>query len=154
MILLYLDETLTEPYKTASRESGGIGRRAGFRFLCPSGCGGSTPPFRTISLNKRSSPYGRCSGFVLDPVYKCDCGLLAAQQPPFHKVTAELPSYRTETSVCPGVENSPRPSPHGEPTRHPDTVDPLKSGYPWSQRRKGRRLKLGLGRSGPESRQR
>ena len=28
-------------------ESGGIGRRAGFRFQCPLGRGGSTPPFRT-----------------------------------------------------------------------------------------------------------
>ena len=30
------------------RESGGIGRRAGFRCLCPQGCGGSSPPFRTV----------------------------------------------------------------------------------------------------------
>ena len=28
-------------------ESGGIGRRAGFRFLWANACGGSTPPFRT-----------------------------------------------------------------------------------------------------------
>jgi hypothetical protein len=27
--------------------SGGIGRRAGFRFLCPKGCGGSSPPSPT-----------------------------------------------------------------------------------------------------------
>ena len=30
-----------------SRASGGIGRRAGFRFLCPQGRGGSSPPSRT-----------------------------------------------------------------------------------------------------------
>src|SRR3954467_12176362 len=29
------------------RASGGIGRRAGFRFLCPKGRGGSTPPSPT-----------------------------------------------------------------------------------------------------------
>ena len=31
-------------------ESGGIGRRARFRILCPQGRGGSSPPFRTNSL--------------------------------------------------------------------------------------------------------
>jgi GNAT superfamily N-acetyltransferase len=31
------------------RASGGIGRRAGFRFLCPQGRGGSTPPSPTSS---------------------------------------------------------------------------------------------------------
>jgi hypothetical protein len=31
------------------RASGGIGRRAGFRFLCPKGRGGSTPPSPTTS---------------------------------------------------------------------------------------------------------
>ena len=30
-----------------TRASGGIGRRAGFRFLCPKGCGGSSPPSPT-----------------------------------------------------------------------------------------------------------
>ena len=30
------------------RASGGIGRRAGFRFLCPKGCGGSSPPSPTL----------------------------------------------------------------------------------------------------------
>src|SRR5690242_15802381 len=30
------------------RASGGIGRRAGFRFLCPQGRGGSSPPSRTL----------------------------------------------------------------------------------------------------------
>ena len=30
-----------------ARASGGIGRRAGFRFLCPKGCGGSSPPSPT-----------------------------------------------------------------------------------------------------------
>ena len=29
------------------RESGGTGRRAGFRIRWPKGCGGSNPPFRT-----------------------------------------------------------------------------------------------------------
>ena len=32
---------------TRTRASGGIGRRAGFRFLCPKGCGGSSPPSPT-----------------------------------------------------------------------------------------------------------
>ena len=31
----------------AARASGGIGRRAGFRFLCPKGCEGSSPSSRT-----------------------------------------------------------------------------------------------------------
>ena len=31
-----------------TRASGGIGRRAGFRFLCPKGCGGSSPPSPTV----------------------------------------------------------------------------------------------------------
>ena len=31
----------------STRASGGIGRRAGFRFLCPKGCGGSSPPSPT-----------------------------------------------------------------------------------------------------------
>src|SRR6201999_1769531 len=30
-----------------TRARGGIGRRAGFRFLCPQGRGGSSPPSRT-----------------------------------------------------------------------------------------------------------
>src|SRR5438552_373510 len=32
-----------------TRASRGTGRRAGFRFLCPQGCGGSSPPSRTLS---------------------------------------------------------------------------------------------------------
>src|SRR3954470_18769137 len=31
----------------STRASGGIGRRAGFRCLCPKGCGGSSPPSPT-----------------------------------------------------------------------------------------------------------
>ena len=34
-----------------TRASGGIGRRAGFRCLCPSGCEGSSPSSRTL-INK------------------------------------------------------------------------------------------------------
>ena len=41
-----LDLTALRIYIRVACESGGIGRRAGFRFLCPLGCGGSTPPFR------------------------------------------------------------------------------------------------------------
>ena len=37
-----------------SRASGGIGRRAGFRFLCPQGRGGSSPPSRTLSDVRRA----------------------------------------------------------------------------------------------------
>jgi hypothetical protein len=33
--------------------SGGIGRRAGFRFLCPQGCGGSSPPSPTNVIHDR-----------------------------------------------------------------------------------------------------
>src|SRR6476620_10636433 len=35
------------PSWLATRASGGIGRRAGFRFLCPKGCEGSSPSSRT-----------------------------------------------------------------------------------------------------------
>ena len=35
-------------YPVALRASGGIGRRAGFRCLCPKGCGGSSPPSPTV----------------------------------------------------------------------------------------------------------
>ena len=35
------------------RASGGIGRRAGFRFLCPQGRGGSTPPSPTARERRR-----------------------------------------------------------------------------------------------------
>ena len=36
-------------FGTSTRASGGIGRRAGFRFLCPKGRGGSSPPSPTDS---------------------------------------------------------------------------------------------------------
>ena len=45
-------------------ESGGIGRRARFRFLCPQGCGGSSPPFRTTLTSFFEGvrlPVGGCS---------------------------------------------------------------------------------------------
>ena len=38
-----------------TRASGGIGRRAGFRFLCPQGRGGSSPPSRTCLLDTGSA---------------------------------------------------------------------------------------------------
>ncbi len=43
---------------------GGIGRRAGFRFQCPQGRGGSTPPSRTSWKPLRSRTWGAfaCSG--------------------------------------------------------------------------------------------
>ncbi len=34
-------------YREQARASGGIGRRARFRSVCPKGRGGSTPPSRT-----------------------------------------------------------------------------------------------------------
>ena len=34
------------------RASGGIGRRARFRSVCPKGCGGSTPPSRTHVMSR------------------------------------------------------------------------------------------------------
>src|SRR4051812_34787325 len=37
----------------STRASGGIGRRAGFRCLCPKGCGGSSPPSPTITAVTR-----------------------------------------------------------------------------------------------------
>jgi hypothetical protein len=37
-----------------ARASGGIGRRAGFRFLCPKGCGGSSPPSPTKGCRQNS----------------------------------------------------------------------------------------------------
>jgi hypothetical protein len=61
---------------SSPRASGGIGRRAGFRFLCPKGCGGSSPPSRTIrwdrshnhdqtaSPSEKSSPPERLLTFV------------------------------------------------------------------------------------------
>src|SRR6266498_1848800 len=39
-----------------ARASGGIGRRAGFRFLCPQGRGGSTPPSRTAVADPTRRP--------------------------------------------------------------------------------------------------
>ena len=44
-------------YPDARRASGGIGRRAGFRCLCPKGCGGSSPPSPTD--RPRVSVHGR-----------------------------------------------------------------------------------------------
>lgn len=43
---------------------GGIGRRAGFRFQCPKGRGGSTPPSRTAESPSGPRPEGlsRCPG--------------------------------------------------------------------------------------------
>ena len=35
-----------------ARASGGIGRRAGFRFLCPQGRGGSSPPSPTLAMSR------------------------------------------------------------------------------------------------------
>src|ERR1700735_3653913 len=45
-----------------TRASGGIGRRAGFRFLCPKGCGGSSPPSPTNQPIKGLVTYvtGKC----------------------------------------------------------------------------------------------
>lgn len=45
---------------------GGIGRRAGFRFQCPKGRGGSTPPSRTMETG---SPSGR--KFWWGPGFRC-----------------------------------------------------------------------------------
>jgi hypothetical protein len=46
----------------ATRASGGIGRRARFRSVCPKGCGGSTPPSRTpcSSQSRRSEQFPAC----------------------------------------------------------------------------------------------
>src|SRR6188768_3286436 len=45
-------------HRCPTRASGGIGRRAGFRFLCPRGRGGSTPPSPTRSAtNPNVDPY-------------------------------------------------------------------------------------------------
>jgi hypothetical protein len=46
-----------EASSLGARESGGTGRRAGFRTRCPKGLGGSSPPSRTPSeLHKRKGP--------------------------------------------------------------------------------------------------
>lgn len=50
---------------------GGIGRRAGFRFQCPKGRGGSTPPSRTMETG---SPSGR--KFWWGPGFRCARGLV------------------------------------------------------------------------------
>ena len=44
-----LTESGAQPhwYAASPRASGGIGRRGGFRCLCPKGCGGSSPPSPT-----------------------------------------------------------------------------------------------------------
>src|SRR6202051_3352182 len=48
----------TVGYRDAvARASGGIGRRAGFRFLCPKGCGGSSPPSPTQGSRQNSAVY-------------------------------------------------------------------------------------------------
>src|SRR5438034_9915306 len=44
------------------RASGGIGRRAGFRFLCPKGRGGSTPPSPTVADDRRCGARSPGSG--------------------------------------------------------------------------------------------
>ena len=61
--------TLAEEYAvTRTRASGGIGRRAGFRFLCPKGCGGSSPPSptprwaRAHFADRASPPRGHIHG--------------------------------------------------------------------------------------------
>src|SRR5918992_5013643 len=41
---------------STARASGGIGRRAGFRFLCPQGRGGSSPPSPTHHMTRPSTP--------------------------------------------------------------------------------------------------
>ena len=43
----------------STRASGGIGRRAGFRCLCPKGCEGSSPSSRTINANYLSQQFWR-----------------------------------------------------------------------------------------------
>ena len=42
--------------RNASRASGGIGRRARFRSVCPKGRGGSTPPSRTKRCPRKWAP--------------------------------------------------------------------------------------------------
>src|SRR5581483_2873408 len=46
-------------WPTVTRASGGIGRRAGFRFLCPQGRGGSSPPSPTRF--SQVTAYARCA---------------------------------------------------------------------------------------------
>jgi hypothetical protein len=59
-----------------ARASGGIGRRARFRSVCPEGCGGSTPPSRTIGeasdlRKRRQGPLPLVSmGDAVGDVYK------------------------------------------------------------------------------------
>ena len=55
------------------RASGGIGRRAGFRFLCPKGRGGSTPPSPTDSGLFHSHPQpGSNVGLVISALVGLD----------------------------------------------------------------------------------
>src|ERR1700720_2722638 len=58
-----------------ARASGGIGRRAGFRFLCPKGCGGSSPPSPTprlpARLPARSAPAPSLGGLRDGPLRGC-----------------------------------------------------------------------------------
>src|SRR5215213_5509579 len=44
----------------STRASGGIGRRAGFRCLCPKGCGGSSPPSPTTASGERTPDLAGC----------------------------------------------------------------------------------------------
>ncbi len=54
---------------------GGIGRRAGFRFQCPKGRGGSTPPSRTMETG---SPPGR--KFWWGPDFRCARGVVGRRE--------------------------------------------------------------------------
>ena len=45
-----------------ARASGGIGRRAGFRCLCPKGCGGSSPPSPTTTHRADATCAARRAG--------------------------------------------------------------------------------------------
>jgi hypothetical protein len=56
-------------HRRTARASGGIGRRAGFRFLCPKGRGGSTPPSpTTCDLVERSGSDAPSPGLRAPPL--------------------------------------------------------------------------------------
>ena len=65
----------------ATRASGGIGRRAGFRCLCPSGRGGSSPPSPTVKVQVRGGFRNPLRPPLLPNFYRCTCNHLCNYLP-------------------------------------------------------------------------
>ena len=83
-----LGGTFVRASLSSARASGGTGRRARFRSVYPKGCGGSTPPSRTLRAGDQA-PGRRPGVFVVPQPYRGTCrSPHQAAIPPFRPTSA------------------------------------------------------------------